>query len=142
MIIGVLITSLMMSSTYRGHNSKERNIYGLVTAILSGFTYFLGSYCNNSLIATSIGIILILPWVGLVNSKNPILFGLCFWIFVGFVLGFTVPSSHLHTAITYGAYYGLCGFFLILTGFIRMMIRSKLLNIHETLPFISKKTIT
>ena len=127
---GLLLTAVMMSATYHNHNSLERNIYGAVTAIFAGVTFGLGSFAAHSILLTSLGIIAILPWLGLVHNKHPLLFWSLFFIFDGFVLGAAVPSHDLHKIMLLGCDYGFGGVLIIITGFIRIFIRAKFFNIH------------
>lgn len=137
---GLLLTAVMMSATYHGHNALERNFYGLVTAVFSGITFGVGSFAAHSLLFTSLGIIIILPWLGLIYKEHPLLFWSLFFIFDGFILGASVPSPHdLHKAILFGIDYGVGGVIIIITGFVRIFIRARFFNIHEKLPFISNR---
>lgn len=136
-VTGLLINSVMMSATYHGHNSKERNLYGLITALISGVTSSLGSYSAQSLILSSIGILIILPWVGLINNRHLLLFWFFFFVFDGYVLGFGMPSSQFYTALSYGIDYAIGGVLIVLGGVVRMTVRAWFFNIYETLPFLS-----
>lgn len=134
---GLLLTSVMMSATYHGHNALERNFYGLATAIFSGITFGLGSFAAHSLLFTSLSILIILPWLGLIHKEHPLLFWSLFFIFDGFILGASVPSPHnLHTAMLFGIDYGIGGVIIIIAGFIRIFIRARIFNIHEKIPFV------
>lgn len=135
---GLLLTAVMMSATYHNHNSLERNIYGAITAIFAGVTFGFGSFAAHSILLTSLGIIVILPWLGLIHNKQPLLFWSLFFVFDGFILGAAVPSHDLHKAMLFGCDYGSGGILIIIAGFIRIFIRAQFFNIHEELPFISK----
>lgn len=136
---GLLLTAVMMSGTYHEHNAIERNLYGLFLSIFSGVTFGLGSFAAHSLLLTSLGMIILLPWLGLISSKHPLLFGVWFFIFDGFILGGAVPAYDPHQAILFGCDYGIGGILIITVGVIRIFIRARFLNIHESLPFISNR---
>lgn len=133
-VLGVLLTSIMMSSTYHEHHSIERNKYGLITAILSGVSYAVGALTGYSLIATSIVVACVFPWAGLIHTKNTLSFWTAFYICDAYIIGFGISHAHLSVrdAALYGAYYMLGGSLLILTGFFRVYIRRRWLGAHES----------
>lgn len=138
MLTGVLVNSMMLSGTYHKHNSKERLSFGILVAFLSGIAFFLGSISGSSLLWTSIMIIAILPFFGLTNPEYPLLSAIFFYYFDAYILGIGMLASG-DVAITYGVYFAGGSLLIVLGGVVRLYIRSRHLNIHETLPYVYGK---
>jgi len=136
-VLGILLTSIMMSATYHGHHSIERNIYGLFTALFSGLSYAFGAYTGFSLFQTSLVIFFFFPWVGLIDTRNTLFFWMLFYICDAYIIGFGVSHEHiaLHAVISYALYYMWGGSLFILSGFIRIYFLKLVFKLRETQPY-------
>ena len=140
MATGTLVHSIMLTGTYHGHNSKQRLLFGVVVAVMSGTAFGLGSYAGNSLYITSIGLLFILFLVGMVDSRHLLLASSLLFSGISYVLGFGM-SAPMTMAINYGVYFTVGALLLVVLGVMRVTLRSYLFDIHETLPFIDTRKI-
>ena len=135
MVTGLLLTSMMLSSTYLKHNSIQRLYFGGLTTALSGVAFFLGSLSGNSLLLSSLGMIVFLPFVGMSNPRHILLSSLTFFFFNAYILGFGMKGD-FSQALDYGVYYAIGGILIVCGGFIRVYIRAAYMDIHEQIPFV------
>ncbi len=135
-ITGLLLNAMMLAITYRNHNSIQRLNYGLICALCSGIAFGLGSWTGANLKLSSLTILILLPLVGLSNSKHGLMAGLFFYIFDGYILGTGIHAATLNISIIYFLCYFIGGCIIVFGGIIRVLIRYKLLNLKENIPFI------
>lgn len=139
MITGMLLNSMMLSATYRTHNSIQRLRYGLICAFGSGIAFGLGSWTGSNLLLSSLIFLFVLPLIGFANNKHGLIMGLFAYIITGYILGTGVRTSNPSSALTYAACYFAGGGILVISGSLRILIRKKLLNLTEEIDFIQDR---
>lgn len=140
MITGMLLNSMMLSATYRTHNSIQRLRYGLICAMGSGIAFGLGSCTGSNLLLSSLVFLFLLPLIGFANDKHGLIMGLFAYIITGYILGTGVMTSTPNTALTYALCYFIGGGIMVISGTLRILIRKKLLNLTEDIAFIQGRS--
>lgn len=100
-MIGVFVNALIQTVAI---NDSLRNRFkgSIILSISAGITTALGSYYANSFWAMSLGLILIVPFVGLSTTARVISAAIVLFTVDLFIVGSGVPGDLIH-AISYGA---------------------------------------
>lgn len=138
-ITGLLLNGMMLSTTYRAHNSIQRLRYGLICALGSGLAFGLGSFTGSNLILSSTCMLLLLPLIGFSNAKHGLISGLLSYIITGYILGTGVISNNITTALIYALCYLVGGIIIVTGGMLRVFIRKKVLHLTENIEFIQNQ---
>lgn len=138
-ITGLLLNGMMLSTTYRAHNSIQRLRYGLICALGSGLAFGLGSFTGSNLILSSTCMLLLLPLIGFSNAKHGLISGLLSYIITGYILGTGVISNNTTTALIYALCYLVGGIIIVTGGMLRVFIRKKVLHLTENIEFIQNQ---
>lgn len=138
-ITGLLLNGMMLSTTYRAHNSIQRLRYGLICALGSGLAFGIGSFTGNDLMLSSICMILLLPLIGFSNTQHGLITGLLSYIITGYILGTGVVSQTINTALVYALCYLIGGVTIVTGGMLRVFIRKKVLHLNENIEFIQNQ---
>lgn len=139
MITGMLLNAMMLSATYRTHNSIQRLRYGLICAVGSGMAFGMGSWTGNNLLLSTLVFLFSLPLIGFGNNKHGLIMGLFAYIITGYILGTGVITSTPNTALTYALCYFIGGGIMVIGGTFRILIRKKVLGLTEDIAFIQDK---
>lgn len=100
-MIGVFISALVQTVGIRV-NLLNRVKASLILSISAGFTTALGCYVGNSFMATGLGILLLVPLVGLTSSAEHLSAAIILFTVDLFIIGSGAPSNSLHLAVLNG----------------------------------------
>lgn len=100
-MIGVFIAALVQTVGIRV-NILNRVKASLILSIGAGFTTAIGCYVGDSFIATAIGILLLVPLVGLTSSAEHLSAAIILFTVDLFIIGSGAPSNSLHLAALNG----------------------------------------
>lgn len=140
MATGMLVHSILLAGTYHGHNSKQRLFFGMVVAVSSGFAFAFGSFNAHSLLQSTIGLVIVMFFVGLVDNRHSLLSTSMFFFGTTYILGFGMPSA-FPVCYEYGVWYAMGAMVLVILGIIRLAVRSYYFNLHETMPILDPEVI-
>lgn len=121
-ITGLLMNSVMLAYNSSFYISSQRIKYGLFTSITSGIAYAVGCFTGENLLLSTMGIMLILPWVLFSNQSHGLIAGLFLYTFEGFILGTGMPTQSLNQLMSYSLAYTLGGLLIVLSGLVRLWL--------------------
>lgn len=116
-MIGVFIVALVQTVGIRV-NILNRVKASLILSIGAGFTTAIGCYVGNSFIATAIGILLLVPLVGLTSSAEHLSAAIILFTVDLFIIGSGAPSNSLHLAALNGCSLAIGSLSLAITALI------------------------
>jgi len=104
-MIGVFVAALVQTVGIR-INIEHRAKANIILAISAGIATTLGCYYGSSFIAMALGILVLVPWVGLTSSAEHLSAAIILFTVDLFIVGSGIPAT-LHLSILYGCSFSL-----------------------------------